>query len=189
MGSNQAGSVRMVKGGVTAARGFKAGAVKGGIKKSKGLDTALLLSDKPCTAAGSFTTNAVRASSVDWCESHLPSDKIRSVICVSGNANACTGEQGIRDNADMAREVAKACGVSANSVLVATTGVIGHFMPMDKVRAAVPLAARTLGEGMARGAIFARSIMTTDLRMKEAAVRVNTPAGTYAVAAAPRDRA
>src|SRR5271157_1750708 len=89
--------VREISGGVTAAQGYCASAAAAGIKTSKGLDCGLLVSEVPCSAAGAFTTNVVRASSVDWCEKILPSARVRAVFANSGNANACTGGKGERD--------------------------------------------------------------------------------------------
>lgn len=186
MKDNTATSVRKIKGGVTLASGFKAGAVKGGIKASKGLDVALLMSDVPCSAAGTFTTNAVRASCVDWNERHLPAGDIRAVLCISGNANACTGEQGVRDTAEMAALAGAVAGSKAAMVLTASTGVIGHFMPMDKVRKGVAAVAATLDNGTKGGDLFSRSIMTTDLVKKEAAVRVTAGKKSYVIGGATK---
>ena len=94
--------IKIMTGGVTRAAGFKAGGIKAGIKASGKKDLGLLISEKPCSAAGTFTTNAIRASSVNWCENLLPSSKIRAVVCNSGCANACTGNKGEQDNASMA---------------------------------------------------------------------------------------
>ena len=162
--------VQVKDGGVTAATGFVAGGVKAGIKASGGADLALVYSERPCSAAGTFTTNNVRASSVDWCENRLPSKSIRAVLCNSGCANACTGKRGERDTASMAGAAAQVCGVDVDAVLVASTGVIGHFLPLDAIAKALPgLREQLTASG---GRSFAEAIMTTDLAKKEAAVEV-----------------
>ena len=168
-------SITPLPGGVTRAAGFTAFGVRAGIKSNGKEDLALLAGDRDCTAAGAFTTNAIRASSVDWCESRLPSARIRAVLCNSGCANACTGEQGVKDTARMAELAGAALGASAEAVLVASTGVIGKFLPMDDIAAGVPKAARKLSES--GGAAFSRAIMTTDLHKKEAAVTVKVGKG------------
>jgi glutamate N-acetyltransferase/amino-acid N-acetyltransferase len=170
-----------IKGGVTAARGFAAAGVYAGIKKSGNLDLALLVSERPAAAAGAFTTNAVRAASVDWCESHLPASRVQAIVVNSGNANACTGTRGVADNAAVAGAAAAACDRAAGSVLTASTGVIGHFLPVGKIRAAMPGLAAALSATPAGGTRFARAIMTTDLKRKEAAFAARTRAGRFIV--------
>ena len=134
----QSVTFKKIGGGVTAASGFKAAGVKAGIKVLKKMDLALLLSDTPCVAAGTFTKNAIRASSVDWCSEHLPSSKIHAIVCNSGCANACTGDRGDFDNATFASLVGIAAGISCERVLVASTGVIGEFLPLNKIEKAMP---------------------------------------------------
>ena len=167
--------VTPLPGGVTQAMGFKAAGIRAGIKAADAEDLALLVSDTDCTAAGTFTTNAIRASSVDWCEKLLPSDRIRAVAVNSGCANACTGPQGEKDTARTAELAGISLHVPAESVLVASTGVIGKFLPMEKIadglRRLVPwLSSRG-------GSMFARAIMTTDTMEKESAVRVKLVTG------------
>jgi glutamate N-acetyltransferase/amino-acid N-acetyltransferase len=168
-----------VAGGVTAAKGFSAAAVSAGIKSDSADDLALLAADAGCTAAGTFTTNAIRAPSVDRCEKILPSDGIRAVVVTSGCANACTGAQGEKDNERTAELAGLSLRVPPESVLVAATGMIGKFLPMAKVadglRQAVPLLSP---DG---GSRFARAIMTTDSVVKEAAVRVKLLTGNIMI--------
>lgn len=156
--------------GVTAAEGFSAGGIAAGIKESGLSDLALVVSQYPCTAAGVFTTNAVRASCVDWCSRNVSRQPVRAIVANSGNANACTGKQGAADTRRMAREIARECDARAEQVLVASTGVIGHFLPMDKIADAVPALAAGLRPTARGGAAFARAIMTTDTRPKQAAL-------------------
>jgi glutamate N-acetyltransferase/amino-acid N-acetyltransferase len=178
--------IESVKGGVTAAAGFRAAGIRAGIKASKKPDLAVVCSDLPAAAAGTFTTNAIRASSVDRCESILPSNAVRAIMCNSGCANACTGVQGARDTQTMAAITAGALKIVPKSVLVASTGVIGKFMPMERINAAMPKLAGSLSPAAAGGASFAEAIMTTDLVKKEAAVRVEYGAGAFTIGGAAK---
>lgn len=168
-----------IPGGVTQAMGFTAAGIRAGIKTNSADDLALLTSTTDCTAAGTFTTNAIRASSVDWCEKLLPSDTIRAIVANSGCANACTGSQGEKDTARMAELAGISLRVPAESVLVASTGMIGKFLPMDMVaeglRRIVPLLS-SIG-----GSQFTRAIMTTDTVEKESAVRVKLLSGNIVI--------
>ena len=177
-------AVEAIRGGVTAASGFRAAGVKAGIKASKKADLAIVVSDRPAAAAGTFTTNAIRASSVDWCEAILPSAKVRAALCSSGCANACTGARGAKDTAAVAAIAAAALSAAGSaaapkSVLVASTGVIGKFLPMDRIATAMPKLAASLSA--TGGTAFAEAIMTTDLARKESAVRVTCGAGKFTV--------
>jgi glutamate N-acetyltransferase/amino-acid N-acetyltransferase len=171
--------IKIVQGGVTVASGFKAGGIKAGMKVTGKKDLAFLISDFPCSAAGTFTTNAIRASSVDWCESNLPSSKIRAIICNSGCANACTGEKGKEDTKTMAKLAAEPAAISPESVLVASTGVIGKFLPLDKIETALPKLYKTLS--IKGGREFATAIMTTDTRKKESAVTVTLDGKQFSI--------
>jgi len=174
--------IKDIKGGITSAQGFRAGAVTAGIKASKKADCGLIISDFPCCCAGAFTTNAVRAASVDWCERLLPSKSIRAVFCNSGNANACTGKQGIADTKKIALDIAKLLDSEKEVVLVAQTGVIGHFLPMDKIGKSIPGLVNNTKKSVANsGADFARAIMTTDTKMKECSFTVSTKSGTFLI--------
>jgi glutamate N-acetyltransferase/amino-acid N-acetyltransferase len=171
--------IKIVPGSVTNAAGFKAGGMVAGIKVTGRKDLALLISDKPCTSAGTFTKNAIRASSVDWCEKLLPSDEIRAVVCNSGCANACTGDRGVKDNATLAALAGVALGVPQDTVLVASTGVIGKFLPLEKIGAAMPQLAKEIS--YENGKEFAYAIMTTDTSEKESAVEVTVSGGTFSL--------
>lgn len=171
--------VKPLSGGVTAAEGFFASAQKAGIKTSGNLDVGLIISKTPCSSAGVFTTNKVRASSVDWCEGVLPSQSIRGVFCNSGNANACTGEQGRADTRAIACSVAATVNARPESMLIASTGVIGHFLPMDSLLSAIPGLSRALSP--TAGARFAQAIMTTDTRKKECAYEISLGKGKYRI--------
>ena len=155
------------EGGVTAARGFVAGATYAGIKTG-GLDLAIVYSERLCRAAAVFTTNKVKSAPVIVSQKHLSDGTAQAVVINSGNANACTGDQGYQDAVEMARLVAEKVGVRTEDVAVASTGVIGVRLPMEKIRAGVPLVllSKDGGHDAALG------ILTTDTRPKETAVTV-----------------
>ncbi|MFH1491130.1 MAG: bifunctional glutamate N-acetyltransferase/amino-acid acetyltransferase ArgJ [Pseudomonadota bacterium] len=141
-------------------KGFKASAVAAGLKKNKGLDMALIYSEKEATAAGVFTTNKVRAAPVILSEANIRSGKARAIIANAGNANACTGEKGLSNARRTAELAAGELGIQPEEVLVASTGVIGAQLNMDLVAAAIPRLSQGLDpEGISRAA---EAIMTTD---------------------------
>jgi glutamate N-acetyltransferase/amino-acid N-acetyltransferase len=153
-----------VSSGVTAAKGFRASAVEAGIKAGR-TDLALLVSDRPCVAAGVFTTNLAKAAPVLVSAEHLRGRSARAVIVNAGCANAATGPRGLADSRETAALTASALGCPLTEVLVGSTGVIGVNLPMDKIRAAIPHAVAGLSsEG---GAAAARAILTTDTKPKE----------------------
>jgi glutamate N-acetyltransferase/amino-acid N-acetyltransferase len=175
-------TIKQIKGGVTAAKGFCAGAVTAGIKDSKKADCGLIISKAPCSSAGAFTTNAVRASSVDWCEGVLPGSAIRAVFCNSGNANACTGACGVRDTRKIAEAISAMLNTEKESVLIASTGVIGHMLPMEKIEKKLPvLFSNAMKASGAGGSAFANAIMTTDTKKKECSFSVKTAPGTFVI--------
>ncbi len=153
--------------GVTAPLGFRAAAVASGIKPDR-LDLALLVADAPCTAAGVFTTNLAKAAPVLVSREHVGSGRARAVVVNAGCANAATGEAGLADARETAELVAATVGCPVEEVLVASTGVIGVRLPMEKVRAGIAEAARRVSRS--GGAEAARAIMTTDTKPKEVAV-------------------
>lgn len=159
--------IREIPGGLLAPKGFRAAATAAHIKSSTGdkLDLALLASDSDCATAGVFTQNQVRAAPVRWCQQHLPSSAIRAIVVNSGNANACTGERGFRDTAEMASLAASKLGIESSQVLVASTGVIGVPLPMSRVREG--FLQLELG---ATAEAFNDAIMTTDTKRKLASV-------------------
>jgi glutamate N-acetyltransferase/amino-acid N-acetyltransferase len=163
-------------GGLTAARGFFAGGAKAGIKKSGDLDLGVVHSQAPCSAAGAFTLNSVRAACIEWNQRYLPGDSLFAICCNSGNANACTGARGVRNVRETADKVAELLGTPVESIMIASTGVIGEYLPMESINAALPeLTASLSPDG---GEAFARSIMTTDTVQKEYAVSVELSSGT-----------
>jgi len=162
-----------VPGGVTSPRGYRASGVSVGIKANQGLDLALLVSDVPARAAAVFTTNLAIAAPVIVSREHLARSGgvARAVIVNSGCANACTGDEGLQVAREMAAETAALVGCPADQVLVASTGVIGVALPIEKIRCGLPLAFRALGAD--QGPHAARAIMTTDPFPKESAARVS----------------
>jgi glutamate N-acetyltransferase/amino-acid N-acetyltransferase len=143
-------------------RGFRASGVQAGIKESGALDLALLTTDGPCAAAGTFTTNRVCAAPVKWCRDHLPSEDIRGVVINSGNANAATGREGMLNAERTASRAAEVLGCRPDQVLLASTGVIGPQLPMDRVVAGLDLAVARLAPDPDSFRLAATAIMTTD---------------------------
>lgn len=158
----------MIAGGVTAAQGFRAAGIHCGIKEEK-KDLALLVCETLASAAGMFTTNAVRAAPVLLSQERIQTGVARAIIVNSGNANACTGAQGMRDAAEMAARTAAGLGIAEEFVLVASTGVIGIPLPMAPIRSGIPdLVAQLSADGQPA----AEAIMTTDAFPKTAAVQL-----------------
>ena len=160
--------VKTVSGGICAPLGFKAAGAACGLKKSGDPDLCILASRERCAAAGAFTTNAFQAAPVKVTMEHLEKDgRLQAVVANSGNANAWTGERGMEDARAMAVMTARELDVHPWDVAVASTGVIGSYLPMEKVKKGITeAAARLEKEGHHQAA---RSIMTTDTRIKEAA--------------------
>src|SRR6476469_8308311 len=166
-------TVETIGGGVATPKGFRAAGVSAGIKARAGaLDLALLVSDRPATAAAVFTTNLAQAAPVTVSRDHLSRSGgvARAIVVNSGCANACTGEAGLRDAKTMTAETAQLIGCPVEQVLVASTGVIGVALPMDKIRKGLPAAFHALGA--THGSLAAHAIMTTDPFPKEAAARI-----------------
>jgi glutamate N-acetyltransferase/amino-acid N-acetyltransferase len=164
--------MRVIQGGVTSPVGFLAAGVQGNIKGIGGTkkDVAILCSSVPCSAAGVYTTNIVKAAPVVLTEPRTRSGQLQAVVINSGNANACTGEQGMKDAIAMADVAASALGLKPEQVGVASTGVIGVALPMDRIVAGITKAAAAITpEG---GQAAAEAIMTTDTRDKQVAVQL-----------------
>lgn len=150
-------------------QGFRAAGHACGIKADPAkLDLALFISDQPCTAVGVFTQNRVVGAPVKLGRERLPRTTARGVIINSGNANACTGQRGLEDARWMTAQVAEQIGCSADDVLVCSTGVIGHFLPREKLAAGIPAAACGLQASPAAFNAAARGMMTTDTVPKQA---------------------
>ena len=156
---------------ITAAKGFLAAGVKCGLKKSGRKDLALLVCPGGAKAAAVFTTNKIVSAAVKVSRRHIESSEIYAVVVNSGNANACTGEQGWKNAVKMCVETARQIKVDAHNVLVASTGIIGQQLPMKKVCVGIRAAAKRLSSSQSAGADFAESIMTTDTKVKQAVSR------------------
>jgi glutamate N-acetyltransferase/amino-acid N-acetyltransferase len=163
----------MVSGGVATPVGFRAAGVSAGIKARAGaLDLALIVADSAATAAAVFTVNRAQAAPVLVSREHLAASggAVRAIVVNSGCANACTGDAGTLVARQMAEETARLVGCASNQVLVASTGVIGVNLPIEKIRSGLPRAVAALGGD--QGPLAAQAIMTTDPFPKEAAVRL-----------------
>lgn len=164
--------MEIINGGVTAAKGFVAAGVYAGIKKKR-KDMALVYSTVPAVAAGTFTTNVVKAAPVKW-DMKLIKEKgnVQAVVLNSGVANACTGSLGEENNEKMANAVAQALDIPVNAVLTASTGVIGKHLPIDVICEGAKLLQAELADTREAALLAAEAIMTTDSISKEAAVSV-----------------
>ena len=158
---------------ITLPAGFRAAGVKCGIKASGREDLALLVADKTAAAAVVTTQNQVVGAPVIWCRKILPRGygRLRAFVINSGCANVCTGRGGLADARTMAAETARLIGAEPESVLVASTGIIGHRLPMAKIRRGIAAAARSLGT--ANDAAMVHAMMTTDTREKSAVVQTH----------------
>ena len=174
--------MKIITGGVTAAKGFQAASTAAGIKYQGRTDMAMVYSEKPCVAAGTFTTNIVKAAPVKWDQDIVynhPSAQV--IICNSGIANACTGEEGFGYCRATAKAAAETLNVDENSVLVATTGVIGMQLPIEKLSAGVKAMAPKLQGTLEAGNDAAKAIMTTDTKEKEVAVEIEVGGKTVTI--------
>lgn len=165
--------MKQVKGGVTAAKGFEAASTAAGIKYKDRTDMALVYSKVPCVAAGTFTTNVVKAAPVKWDQQVVKSNaKAQAIIVNSGIANACTGAEGFGYCKDTADAAAKELGVAADGVLIGSTGVIGKQLPIDKLTAGIKVLAEKKNDSLGNGTEAAKAIMTTDTYEKELAMEI-----------------
>ena len=174
--------MKIITGGVTAAKGFQAASTAAGIKYQGRTDMAMVYSEKPCVAAGTFTTNIVKAAPVKWDQDIVynhPSAQV--IICNSGIANACTGEEGFGYCRETAKAAAETMNVDADSVLVASTGVIGMQLPIEKLAAGVRAMAPKLQGTLEAGNEAAKAIMTTDTKEKEVAVEIEIGGKTVTI--------
>lgn len=174
--------MKIIQGGVTIPKGFKANGTAAGIKKNT-KDMALIYSELPCVAAGVFTTNQVKAAPVKW-DYHVVNDAefAQAVVINSGVANACTGIVGTQCCESMAEITGRELSIPKESVLVASTGVIGKQLPMDLIEAGIKQLVPGLKNDLAAGTLAAEAIMTTDTKSKEAAVSIEIGGRTVTIA-------
>lgn len=173
--------MQVIEGGVTAAKGFQAIGIHAGIKKNK-KDMAMLYSKVPCAAAGTFTTNVVKAAPVKWDQEIVYNHPAAHAVVVnSGVANACTGEEGYGYCRETAGKAAKLLGIDETEVLVGSTGVIGQQIPVDTLKQGIERMIPLLEDTKEAGVLAAEAIMTTDTVKKEAAVQVELGGVTVTV--------
>ena len=175
--------MKTIEGGVTTPKGFQAAATAAAIKYKNRTDMAMLYCEVPCRVAGTFTTNVVKAAPVKW-DQHIVYEigAGQAVVCNSGIANACTGEEGYRYCLETAEAAGEALGIPADHVLVASTGVIGLQLPIDRMTAGTRAMVPLLSSSREAGIQAAEAIMTTDTRRKEAAVTLEIGGKTVTVA-------
>lgn len=174
--------MKQIEGGVTAAKGYKASGTSAGIKKNGSMDMAMLVSEVPCAAAGTFTKNIVKAAPVKWDQEVVYNHPFAQVVvCNSGVANACTGTEGYGYCKETAKKAAELLGIDEMSVLVASTGVIGQQIPIDKIKAGVEKLMPMVEATKEGGTLYAKAIMTTDTVKKEVAVSFELDGKTVTV--------
>ncbi len=174
--------MKIITGGVTAAKGYQAAATAAGIKYTDRTDMALLVSEVPAVSAGVFTRNVVKAAPVKWDQRVVTEQECaQAVVINAGIANACTGTEGMEYCQKTAETVEELLGVPTGQVLVASTGVIGMQLPMEKLSAGVKALASTLSESEESGREAACAIMTTDTKYKEVAVAFEVDGKTVTV--------
>ena len=172
----------MTNDSITAPKGISAAGVACGIKVSGKSDLGLLVCPGGATAAAVFTTNKIVSAAVQVSREHISSRKVHAVVVNSGNANACTGKMGLANAERMCGLTARRLGIEPSEVLVASTGIIGHQLPMDKVTAGIAQAAERLSESPEAGLAFAQAIMTTDTRCKQAYRQIKLSRATARIA-------
>lgn len=174
--------MKIINGGVTAVKGYQAASVAAGIKYQDRKDMALIYSEVPCTAAGTFTRNIVKAAPVRWDQEVVKNSKgVQAIIVNSGIANACTGAMGMENNKAMAEAVAEKLKLTADMVLTASTGVIGKQLNMEPVFNGINQLVSTLATTIEAGTLAAEAIMTTDTCKKELAVQFEIDGKTVTV--------
>lgn len=174
--------MEIIKGGVTAAKGFEAACTAAGLKYKDRTDMALVYSQVPCVCAGTFTTNVVKAAPVKWDQKVVKSGKkSQAVIVNSGIANACTGEEGYGYCQETAQKAAEVLGVDADGVLIGSTGVIGRQMPIEKLKKGIEALGEKKQDSLENGTAAAKAIMTTDTAEKELAVTIEAGGKTVTI--------
>jgi glutamate N-acetyltransferase / amino-acid N-acetyltransferase len=167
---------------ITGPVGFRAGGVAAGIKKDGALDVGVIVADAACPAAAVFTTNRFPGSPVIVGREHMAAGRLRAIVVNSGCSNVATGARGIRDAREMCRLVAEDIDAEPTQVLPSSTGLIGAFLPMDKVRQGIAAALASAAATEKGGQLFSRAIMTTDLRPKLACERFRAGRQTVTIA-------
>lgn len=174
--------MEIIKGGVTAPKGFEAASAAAGIKYKDRTDMALIYSEVPCKTAGTFTTNVVKAAPVQW-DKQIVEQRIKSqaIIVNSGIANACTGAEGFGYCKETAEAAAQCLNIDPKGVLVGSTGVIGMQLPMENLKNGVGMLAKNKSKDIENGTAAAKAIMTTDTCQKELAVTIEVAGKTVTI--------
>ncbi len=174
--------MKQIKGGVTAAKGYEAASTAAGIKYKDRTDMAMVYSQTPCVAAGTFTTNVVKAAPVKWDRQVIDSGaSVQAIIVNSGIANACTGAEGLGYCKETAQAAAEALGISADGVVIGSTGVIGMQLPIQKVKDGIKVLAGKKNASLENGTEAAKAIMTTDTCEKELAIEIEVEGKTVTI--------
>jgi glutamate N-acetyltransferase/amino-acid N-acetyltransferase len=173
----------MANNSITAPKGFLAAGVHCGVKKSAKPDLALLACPAGATAAAVFTTNKIVATPVTICKKHLKSPKVYAAVINSGNANACTGAQGLTNAVAMCATTAGELNINPHNVLIASTGIIGSQLPIRKITTGIKKAAKKLNTGQKAGLNFAKAIMTTDTTCKQTVTKLKISGKQVTIAA------
>jgi len=173
----------MVNKTITAVKGFLAAGVASGVKRSGNLDLGLIVCPDGAKAAAVFTSNKISSAAVQVCREHVKSRKIYAVVVNAGNANACTGTKGFKNAVAMCRGTAGGLDILPGQVLLASTGVIGYQLAMDKISFGIEAATKKLGTSTAAGLNFAKAIMTTDTRAKQAIRKIKISGKEVTIAA------
>jgi glutamate N-acetyltransferase/amino-acid N-acetyltransferase len=171
--------MKLLKGGVTSPKGFKANGFWAGIKKSGKPDLGLIYSTKMCNAAAVFTKNSVKAAPIILCMQSARHGRIQALVANSGNANCFTGEYGLLYARKMTEIIANELGIKGTNVFIMSTGIIGRPFPYEKIKDEVPKLVKGLSS--LKGSSFAKAIMTTDLKDKQVAVRVDIGGKTVTI--------
>lgn len=162
-------NIKRIEGGVTYPAGFRASGIHCGLRKNKSKkDLALILADKPCSAAAIYTTNKVYGAPITVTREHLKNGMARAAICNSGNANTCNPDGVDKANA-MCAALAAQLGIDENDIIIASTGVIGEPLPLEPILSGIPALCDSLGYDAENGYAAASAIMTTDTRLKQIA--------------------
>ncbi|MDP6924969.1 MAG: bifunctional glutamate N-acetyltransferase/amino-acid acetyltransferase ArgJ [Candidatus Scalindua sp.] len=168
--------IKKISGNIIAPKGFKAGSVHCGLKRDKrNHDIGIIFSEQPCKTAALFTTNQIVAAPIKLSRNVVKNGKAHAIVVNSGNANACTGKKGEKDAESMALLTSKHLNIKPDEVIVASTGIIGHHLPMAKIKSGISKSAECLGNKSTHAISIAKAIMTTDLVHKH--IAVNTKIG------------
>ncbi len=179
---NRGKAMKIIEGGVTSAKGFMAAGTAAGIKYQNRKDMAMIFSERPCAAAGVFTSNVVKAAPVLWDQKVVrESESVQAVVVNAGIANACTGKEGMSYCRQTAQEAAKLLSIPEDSVLIGSTGVIGMQLKMDRIAEGIRNLVPKLGSTAEAGTEAAESIMTTDTISKQVAVQIELDGKTVTV--------